>query len=289
MIRQKIKNKSYDLLTNDIKEKIKLCLLSDIHYSKKSNLITLKSILEYLKYTSPTYTCICGDLLQDANTNKQEYDILLSYLENFAKVAPLMVTLGNHDVFSKNEKNIWTPYENKSFINELSSITNLHLLNNKAINFENISFSGHVLPAEHYLKDKESIESFYQEIKQIKLNQVLSEMISDKYKVSLLHSPFNILKEDVLEYLKLYEKTNLLLCGHMHNGLMPNFIENYTTSKIGLFAPNKSVFPKIARGNITYKNLEAIITSGIHKAEMPIMDFLIPPQIIDINIKKRFR
>ena len=71
---------------------------------------------------------------------------------------------------------------------------------------------------------------------------------------------------DVLTFLKEYD---LLLSGHTHGGMVPKIFNRLFKKNQGLIAPNKKLFPEVARGkierNIFNKKITIIINGGITK------------------------
>ena len=82
----------------------------------------------------------------------------------------------------------------------------------------------------------------------------------------LIHSPIRITNQEVLKKLKDYD---LLLSGHTHNGMVPDIMSKLFKTNQGIIAPNKKLFPSIARGKIERyignKKITIIITGGITK------------------------
>ena len=85
-------------------------------------------------------------------------------------------------------------------------------------------------------------------------------------KVSLIHSPIKIADKDVLTILKEYD---LLLSGHTHSGMVPKFLDKVFKPNQGIIAPNKKLFPDVARGKIVTrlpnKDITLIINGAITK------------------------
>ncbi len=89
---------------------------------------------------------------------------------------------------------------------------------------------------------------------------------------------------------------NLILAGHIHNGMLPNFISKMLPNNIGLIAPNKSLFPDNARGIVTKQiddhEIVMIINGGVTKIQetapkiLHFADNLYNPQIDYIKIKE---
>ena len=66
----------------------------------------------------------------------------------------------------------------------------------------------------------------------IKEDKILFNSIdSNKIKIVLCHSPINISNKDVSNELKDF---NFIFCGHMHNGMMPYYLDKIIKGNRGL-------------------------------------------------------
>lgn len=264
----KIVNKKYNL-GNKLNKKI--VLISDIHYYSKKDIKRLNDVLDNVKKISPNYICISGDILDKANIF--DFDLLIEWLNKLSSVTKVVMTLGNHEFYVSKSKNIYRL--NKKYINKIKMIENLYLLNNENEIIDDINFIGLVLPIEHYQFNNENQEEFKYYIKNIKTNKKY-------YNVLLCHSPVNISKKEILS------KTNidLVLCGHMHGGIVPRFLR-FLFGTRGLINPQKKLFPKNVYGNIKVGNKNVIITSGIKvlsESHFPLGRYVFSSEIVEINL-----
>ena len=79
-----------------------------------------------------------------------------------------------------------------------------------------------------------------------------------KYNILLCHSPIDICTKEYLEN----SNIDLVLCGHMHGGVLPNFLRKVVKNG-GIITPERKPFPKNCYGYIKVCNTEVIISSGI--------------------------
>lgn len=239
--------------------KIKIALISDIHYYENFNQKIFSKIINQIKKNIPDYITIIGDILDGTNTT--DLTNLKSFLTKLTNIAPTIVVLGNHDEKEGYNKN-WTYQKSSILIDTLNNINNLYLLNDSTITFDNICFYGFNLSFNYYEIQKEDYKAFCNEIKDLKAN------INNKtYNITLIHSPMNI-----YTFIKNNPKHNLcnsdlILSGHMHNGCLP-YIISYPLNKIfktsrGILSPNRKLFPKYAQGRIYEK--DGYVYQGITK------------------------
>ena len=243
------------LSSKKLKKDITFIHIGDIHYNETTS--TKK--LEYIKYAiedaHPDYIFITGDLLDrpKITKNKEKIKLLVSWLNSLGNIAKVFISLGNHDIILE---------EDYKFFNKLNDINNIYVLNNQSYEDENVFISGFTLPTNYYYNiEKHEDEDALLETLQNKFNLV-TNLPKKKYKVALIHSPILLSEKKVVEKLKEYD---LILSGHMHNGLIPRILDKIIKNNYGLISPDKRLFAKNTRGKIKTKYYTIIITGGITK------------------------
>lgn len=250
-----IKNKYYKLGLNK-----RIALFADIHYSKNYNELLFEEIILNLKKNKPDYICISGDVVDSADIIFDE--LLISTLKNFIKnislIAPIILVKGNHDeTFFDNKKEVYL--DSNEFFLSLNELKNVYYLDNNSVVFDNISFNGINLDFDfYYNKNHEDFNFFIKEI-----DSKLKEIDTQKYNILLCHTPSNILNKEVLKKSKNINKFDLVLSGHMHNGLVFDLFDKIGNR--GIVGPYYKFFPKFSRGHISLKKINLIITGGIIK------------------------
>ena len=243
------------LCSKKLKKDITFIHIGDIHYNETTS--TKK--LEYIKYAiedaHPDYIFITGDLLDrpKITKNKEKIKLLVSWLNSLGNIAKVFISLGNHDIILE---------EDYKFFNKLNDINNIYVLNNQSYEDENVFISGFTLPTNYYYNiEKHEDENALLETLQNNFNLV-TNLPKKKYKVALIHSPILLSEKKVVEKLKEYD---LILSGHMHNGLIPRILDKIIKNNYGLISPDKRFFAKNTRGKIKTKYYTIIITGGITK------------------------
>lgn len=243
------------LSSKKLKKDITFIHIGDIHYNETTS--TKK--LEYIKYAiedaHPDYIFITGDLLDrpKITKNKEKIKLLVSWLNSLGNIAKVFISLGNHDIILE---------EDYKFFNKLNDINNIYVLNNQSYEDENVFISGFTLPTNYYYNiEKHEDENALLETLQNNFNLV-TNLPKKKYKVALIHSPILLSEKKVVEKLKEYD---LILSGHMHNGLIPRILDKIIKNNYGLISPYKRLFAKNTRGKIKTKYYTIIITGGITK------------------------
>lgn len=243
------------LSSKKLKKDITFIHIGDIHYNETTS--TKK--LEYIKYAiedaHPDYIFITGDLLDrpKITKNKEKIKLLVSWLNSLGNIAKVFISLGNHDIILE---------EDYKFFNKLNDINNIYVLNTQSYEDKNIFISGFTLPTNYYYNiEKHEDENALLETLQNNFNLV-TNLPKKKYKVALIHSPILLSEKKVVEKLKEYD---LILSGHMHNGLIPRILDKIIKNNYGLISPDKRFFAKNTRGKIKTKYYTIIITGGITK------------------------
>ena len=243
------------LYSKKLKKDITFIHIGDIHYNET----TSAKKLEYIKYAiedaHPDYIFITGDLLDrpKITKNKEKIKLLVSWLNSLGNIAKVFISLGNHDIILE---------EDYKFFNKLNDINNIYVLNNQSYEDENVFISGFTLPTNYYYNiEKHEDEDALLETLQNNFNLV-TNLPKKKYKVALIHSPILLSEKKVVEKLKEYD---LILSGHMHNGLIPRILDKIIKNNYGLISPDKRLFAKNTRGKIKTKYYTIIITGGITK------------------------
>ena len=246
--------------TNKKIDKIKIAIISDIHYYQEYKDKIFCRIVKQMEKNKPDYIAVVGDILDSSNI--KNIDRLINFFKELSEIAPIVFVKGNHDEKTGHMNN-WYFQENQLLIKELKALKNVHYLNDSIWQDNNIVFYGFNLSYKHYECENESYESFCDEVDKLNCN-----LTNDTYNITLLHSPINIykfIKENPKHNLA---KSDLILSGHMHNGCLP-FIISHPLNKLfktsrGLISPDRTLFPKYAQGKI-YEEQEGYVYEGISK------------------------
>ena len=248
-----------DIIYNNTKKEIVIAHISDIHFNKNTKVNKLNKIKDYLIKMKPDYLMITGDLLDEPSITKNSKKIkeLVVFLTDIAVHTKIIIGIGNHDVISRNDI---------KFFDKLDDLNNIYVLNNKSYQDEFIYVGGFTLPNEYYYNVTKN------EMTEVLLNllsdndNIVSKLPKDLPKIALIHSPIKLTESSVLDKLKEYD---LILCGHTHDGMVPEFLKFIFKDNSGIIAPNKKFFPKIAKGKIEKKindkKITIVICGGITK------------------------
>jgi len=253
-----IQNKFYKL--GNMNKKI--ALFSDIHFNANYDISIFEKIIINLKENKPDFICLPGDILDDAKilSQKEEMEKLTNFFREISLISPVIISPGNHDFTNliKNKRHYLTPEE---YFLSLKKIQNIHYLNNKSLVRDNLTFTGFNPSFEYYYSTpKEDKNKFISELDEkiiVKPNQ---------YNILLCHTPKCIFQKDTFKKSKNVHKFDLILSGHMHNGLVFKCLDKF--GHTGFVGPFYKPFPKYARGHIINNDVKTkhlIISGGVTK------------------------
>ena len=168
----------------------------------------------------------------------------------------------------------------------------MHLLDNKKYSDGEIAFYGYTLPYDYY-NNPNGFEYEGELIRDFQANMPSIE--EGTYNILLCHSPMRILNDDVINGIPSLKNTDIVLSGHMHNGMLFDFMDKMIKGHKGLIAPNKSLFPDNTRGiickEVDGKKIYLVITGGVTKIQetaprvLHFADKLYNPQMDYVRIK----
>lgn len=294
---------SYRIYNERAKTPLKFLVLSDIHFSASMPEERLQLCAEKASKQKPDYILIPGDLIdfQDDIDNPKILAHLTAWLEQLGRIAPTIVSLGNHDYYRvppKGKKGWLTQFPSQLF-SAISPLENVHLLNNVAFEDNKVYIYGLTLSEDYYQLDhigekKPTIARPGSENKAVLLRDLnsipqeeLHKLPVKKARIALVHSPVYLEDEDVRGY---FEDFDLIISGHMHNGAVPPVLHDFWRSSKGIIAPGKALFPKHARSTLSSaqnKNIICGAVTTIHdNSRVAFLNHLFPIFITNIELSK---
>jgi predicted MPP superfamily phosphohydrolase len=245
------------------KKDLKVCILSDIHFSYRVRNQKLNSLREKIEKRKPDYIFMPGDIVDSNNMieNKAEEKRLLKWLASLGEIAPVLISEGNHDVYKKTSKekrrasgDKWEIYKNSAFQKKVNSLKNVHYLDNEVYEDENLYCFGLTLSPKTYCllkaekgimktsKTGEDIDEFLKSLKSVE--KKIKNLPKDKLKVALIHSPASLSNKDIKSELSEFD---YFISGHMHNGLVIPGVAELWHSDCGVVSPSRKLIAKNTR------------------------------------------
>ena len=269
----------YNVKSYNIKEPKSFSVISDAH----GDIEKFSAIMKRACQTSENII-LNGDIF-DSTTDKNN-DELISIIKNSALNNKIYVVLGNHDLVEFiNGKEV--PSKESKMIEDLRTIPNVFVPDTptdkptfKTWDLGGVLLKTINLPIDYYEtgEKKEELAAYLQQAPN-------DETESNNYIISAIHTPKNLIVEKtkakvdkdsssvlgrvvnpLTQYIVMDElkKSNLIISGHMHGGLVPDFIRRKVEHFFGLAGPYASLFPKICSGLYNGKN-PLIISGGVTK------------------------
>lgn len=259
MIKKRYQETSKKLIKNK-----KIFLISDLHIGIGFNIKKLDKIKKEIEKEIPNYICIPGDIIDNTNIIKDKEDIVINFLKDISTNTKVIISLGNHDIcrLIRDKKGKRWEYDKRDdFFNKIRNIKNVYLLENEIYTDKDICFIGLSLSYEYYKTTGESINILEKE-----LNALNVKIDKNKYNVLLCHSPHRLTNERIIKT-KIMKDIDLILSGHMHNGMVHPIMELIWKGNKGIITPTKELFPKakVTRGRINLNDKNLIISGGITK------------------------
>ena len=244
----------YEINTTKLNKKI--LIMSDIHYSNKKDKTLLDKIYNEIKDNSYDYILIPGDFINNARIDDE--DIFVEFISNISKIAPVILSVGNHDTaLGSGKKKIYCL--NEDLFNKIKAIKHVHLLDNDTYKKDDIRFIGLTLPLDYY-KYHENKNYFKRYV-----NNIFKSVPKTTYNILLCHSPVFFEDEKLMSEVPLLDNVSLIVSGHMHGGLVPRFLRKKMKGK-GFIDPFHSLIPKRSYGFYHLNNdKRVVISSGILK------------------------
>lgn len=271
--------KYYSISTSNIDKRI--VLLSDIHYCNDKEKSYLTVLLDQLKEMQYDYLCISGDLLDTGKV--EDTDWILDWLESLGKLSKVIIGIGNHEQSSDAVKHDYA--FDKRLYTKMNKLKNVHVLDNDTYVDGNIRFIGVTLPLSYYYDYKESFSYFIKF-----MNNMFPEAYSNKFNILLCHTPLPFLNKKVISEVPFLRGISLVLCGHMHGGLLPVPLWRLGNGR-GVIGPFHTVFPKGAYGVFKRDGLIIIVSSGITKIsqvhKLSFLNFLFRKEITNISLETK--
>ena len=229
----------------------KIFAISDVHFSEKTD-DNLDRLAKKAESVAPQLITISGDLVDSLSSidDAHEANRLKAWLTRLGKVAPVILCLGNHDFYRKTDDFRSSLSKGRGFyidspdplIKLVESVENVHILNDESYEDRDFYVYSLTLPPDYYNYDKnaptdEDINILINKLDVI--SKKLEKLPKHKTKIALIHSPAHLTDERVKPAL---DNFDFVLAGHMHNGIVPPFLNEIWRGHRGIITPGKRFF-----------------------------------------------
>lgn len=278
--------KQYEIETKkDIKDK-KIITISDLHFNPNITKSEIDDLILKINDKLPEYIFLLGDITTFNNLEDNKFkENILYFFKLLGSISKTYLVLGNNDFLKNPSEKLH--YVNKDKIIDFYSNLNIKLLYNYVVQDNDLNIIGFNKLPIHYTYELKDIFKLREEISEI-VEKIKHLLDNDKYTIFLTHSHLDILKLQ----LEFFKNIDLILAGHTHNGLVPNFLENIFPKNMGIYTGGK-LFQNNIRGMIKNDNQTIIVNGGITKISdshsstiKKLTKSLYPGEFDLINIKR---
>ncbi len=295
----KIWNENFKIYSNKIAKSYTFSVIADIHNTKYISYKLWQKLISEVKKQKPNYIFIPGDIIytSDDIISSKNKDKLEYLLKGLGEIAPVFISLGNHDLKSGKKSNY---HEAIKYFKLLETkIKNISFLDNESVDIDNLHIIGFSPRFEtYYEKTKTNWSKYFHE----DLRKCHFKLDKNKYNILLTHSPRIIALEETQKLINNFlNNIDLILCGHMHDGLMPRFVQKLGLVKDdhGLMASEGDSLKEVTFGKVdkcrglhNIKNAKLIVTRGIVKWCQPnplfgLIDKICAKDITTIKLNKK--
>ncbi len=276
-----------------------ISLYGDFHYNTKEKSNRYNKVLDELDKVSPNYIFILGDFIEDTTVPSIELEKAINYLSLIASIAPVYYINGNHELRAVKDGEELS-YINPEYFHMLHSIPSLHVLDNESVLLdENIGLTGVSLPFNFYIDHNEDKDDYLKFISNCIINNLLGNLDNNSFNILLQHTPNNMFDKEI--YLKVLEMIKMQLnrdfnfdvavFGHLHNGLVPIYLERLFPGNkglIGIAGKKRNLFQDNCRGtkHITDDTMGIILPAVSALPTNPILNKFFPPSGKTLILKK---
>ena len=254
--------------TDKIDRDRRILSLSDFHLTEDKGFEHLKEIKSKTDMTKISHIVMPGDIVNDVNELKDNKfrDSVLQALSDFAEDKHVFLSAGNHDQMTLNNKK-WQRGDYSLLQETIKQLPKFHLLKNgERITVNDITYSA-FSPDYSYYEDEDKerkdleAESDYEEAFMKNYNANLFD--NNTFNILLTHEPQSIIKLSTKKGSCIQDNTDLVLSGHMHDGMLPHFFKRFC-GNIGIISPQMQLLPKYAHGTVEVGDTTFVINGPVN-------------------------
>lgn len=249
----KIRLNEYNVTSPKLNEEKRIVNISDTH----SDVTALAEVLKAVYEINPDFVTMPGDIF-DSIDDKRNLKMLAQLLELCQK-KDVYISLGNHDsvTFGKVDgKRAEIPTENYSLFEVLSN-NGCNVLAGDSYEIkhdDDITLYG-INPKTTWYQNGANKEVFVQNLNKMKFRD-------DTFNLLLSHTAGPFFEGNDLEC---NTNVDLILAGHFHGAITPQFIQNHSKKHIGLVGPYAKFGVQNAYGHYNNGDTSLIISNGVTK------------------------
>lgn len=211
-----MKIETYSVEKENIKKNKTIALVSDMHLGYKINNRHYNDLMDNIDQIKPDYITLVGDYFFGFGKYNFDYpksrELLKFYLESLKDYAPVIMSLGNHDLSRKNENELRYSFSNLAEYD-------IYPLDNTNIIIDEYNFFGYFPPRKHF-----PIDDLTKKKEKIIIDDLKSfeefQPHKDKVNILLSHLPNIVLNDSIQRKIPELKNYDVILSGHAHNGYL---------------------------------------------------------------------
>jgi len=280
--------KEYELTTKkEINDK-RIVTISDFHFNTDTTILELDKLLIQINDLLPEYIFILGDITPFYNLENQKFKEKLLYFFKLLKdIGKTYLIFGNHDYIMTKEKERFFVSTNKLL--DFYDKAKIQTIDNTLIQDDDLNLIGfNKLPTNYHPFELRDINKLRKEIQTL-LEKIKNILDDKRYTIFLTHSHLDLMRLEI-EFLN---SLDLILAGHTHNGLVPNWLEPIFPKTRSIITSQK-LFQNQTRGLIKNNQQNIIVNGGMTKISDSHSKFIknltnswYPSEIDLIKVKKK--
>ncbi len=275
--------KKLTIYTDKISRTKKILVYSDLHLSFKNNKMPNKLLnIPELNPKNFDFITIPGDFVQTVETIDTCGEEILKTLHRLTQNTKVYISVGNHDQYIRYGFENFTGISEEKIISFLSNLPNFKYLENGCIIVDNeLEFQAINNSCHYYNENHQSKEYFKKEYEEIRKK---GNFTRDNFSILLTHDPKPIYQLSKETKTCIEPNTDLVITGHMHCGLVPNFLQGILKG-YGFISPDYTIFPEFAYGVKTIDETIFLVNGAVSTyVENPIINKLYGVNCTIINL-----
>lgn len=255
----------YSMESDRISREMTIVHLTDLHNREfgREN----EELVKLIRQEKPDLIVITGDCL---NASEERTDVMCTLLEKCVELAPVYVSLGNHEVaYMENS-------EDDDVANLLQEMynTGVQVLDREFMDVEIEGNSLRIGGIYGYILSEETAKDTFMENDRSEIEFMTAFGDTDRFRVLLSHRPEGLLLWNSMEVFEV----DLIFSGHLHGGQVRlPFIG-------GLYTPEEGWFPSVTDGYFEKEGSIMILSRGLGSME-DIPRWNNRPQIISLKVE----
>ena len=238
---------------------VRILQLTDLHSHEYGQ--NNKDLIAKIRKIDPDYIFCTGDMM---NSWDDDGSVFLSLVEQISGEYPVYIIYGNHEQMSKSID---------SYAEKLTQAGGI-VLNDAGVTLERdggkIKLYGLIIPIYEYVPADYEKPKNHSDYTYRRIETAIGPARQDMFNLLLAHTPTKIAAYSAWG-------ADLVLCGHMHGGIVQ------VPFMGGLLSPEKEFFPDYCSGYFEYNQTRMIIGTGLGYGVIPVRLFN-PPELVVITL-----